>query len=105
VFHNNGVSYCKFVVMATPPHCAHEINYVSSDPSSFDENENEDGCGIDSNHSHLLNSMQMGSIIKTITLYPSSFWLEGGFNGLITDNNGPIRFGFDATFRFGFGFS
>ncbi|XP_078453945.1 amine oxidase [flavin-containing] B-like isoform X2 [Lampetra planeri] len=47
--------------------------------------------------SQLVQRMPMGSIIKTITFYSTSFWKQRGFNGSCMSDSGPISYCIDDT--------
>lgn len=79
---DKGIFKCKFVIQAIPPLMYPRIQHSPILPPEKEL---------------LSQRMPMGFVIKTITLFKTTWWREKGYNGLFTSIGGPLRFGCDLT--------
>ncbi|TXH05317.1 MAG: flavin monoamine oxidase family protein [Nevskiaceae bacterium] len=68
------------VIVAVPPTIAARIRYNPILPALRDQ---------------MTQRMPMGSVIKVQCVYPKPFWRDGGYNGQVTSDTGPVRITFD----------
>lgn len=73
---------CRRVIVAIPPHLAGKLVY---DPN------------VTAMRMQLTQRVPIGSLIKTIAVYPQPFWRSQGLNGEVTSDQGPVKVMFDAS--------
>ena len=73
---------CKQVIIAIPPNLAGKIFYTPN---------------VTAMRAQLTQRVPIGSLIKTIAVYPTPFWRAQGLNGQVTSNEGPVGAMFDAS--------
>ena len=72
----------KQVIIAIPPHLTGKIEYTPN---------------VTAQRQQLTQRMPIGSLIKTIAVYPEPFWRAEGLNGQVTSDQGPVKVMFDAS--------
>jgi monoamine oxidase len=82
VFGDKVTVRCNQVIVAIPPTLAGKIKYEPE---------------LTAHRMQLTQRMPMGSVIKTIAVYPTPFWRAQGLNGQVTSNDGPIKAMFDTS--------
>ncbi len=82
VYADGATVTCKQVIVAIPPHLAGRIDYEPVLPGLRDQ---------------LTQRMPIGSLIKTIAVYPKPFWRDQGLNGQVNSDQGPVKVTFDAS--------
>jgi monoamine oxidase len=73
---------CKQVIVAIPPNLAGKIDYTPN---------------VTAMRMQLTQRVPVGSLIKTIAVYPTPFWRTQGLNGQVTSDQGPVKVMFDAS--------
>ena len=74
--------HAKHVIVAIPPHLTGKIEYTPN---------------VTAQRQQLTQRMPIGSLIKTIAVYPEPFWRAEGLNGQVTSDQGPVKVMFDAS--------
>jgi monoamine oxidase len=72
----------KRVIVAIPPNLAGQIFYEPA---------------LTAQRIQLMQRMPVGSLIKTIAVYPRPFWRDQGLNGQANSDQGPVKVTFDAS--------
>jgi monoamine oxidase len=82
VYADGATVSCREVIVAIPPHLAGKIEYTPN---------------VTAKRQQLTQRMPIGSLIKTIAVYPKPFWRDQGLNGQVTSDEGPVKVTFDAS--------
>ncbi|MHB8694721.1 MAG: flavin monoamine oxidase family protein [Solirubrobacteraceae bacterium] len=73
---------CKQVIVAIAPNLAGKIDYTPN---------------VTAMRMQLTQRVPIGSLIKTIAVYPTPFWRTQGLNAQVTSDQGPVKVMFDAS--------